>query len=160
MGLLNQLVIVALFFARSAHGWTAIPKLKTVYEVVTKAPAGAQLVSKGDTVTVHATGTVKETGKKFWSTKDPGQTPFTYAAGVGGVITGWDLGLLGAALGETRKLDIPAAEGAAPASPHSFYFPISRERSDDPYLVRVLESRIKTPHKRHVIKPKILIARR
>ncbi|KAK7253468.1 ribonucleoside-diphosphate reductase [Aureococcus anophagefferens] len=31
--------------------------------------------------------------------------------GVGGVITGWDQGLLGAALGETRKLDIPAPEG-------------------------------------------------
>ena len=39
---------------------------------------------------VHATGTVKETMKKFWSTKDAGQKPFTYQAGVGGVITGWD----------------------------------------------------------------------
>ena len=62
-------------------------------------------------MTVHATGIVKETDKKFWSTKDPGQQPFTYQAGVGGVITGWDQGLLGAALGETRKLDIPAPEG-------------------------------------------------
>ena len=26
-------------------------------------------VQQGDRVTVHATGTVKETGKKFWSTK-------------------------------------------------------------------------------------------
>ena len=32
-------------------------------------------------------------------------------AGVGGVITGWDQGLLGASVGETRKLDIPAEEG-------------------------------------------------
>jgi hypothetical protein len=39
---------------------------------------------------VHATGIVKETGKKFWSTKDAGQEPFKYQAGVGGVITGWD----------------------------------------------------------------------
>ena len=30
---------------------------------------------------------VKETGKKFWSTKDPGQQPFSYNAGVGQVIT-------------------------------------------------------------------------
>ena len=29
---------------------------------------------------------VKETGKKFWSTKDPGQQPFSYNAGVGQVI--------------------------------------------------------------------------
>ena len=36
-------------------------------------------VSKGNTVTVHATGIVKETGKKFWSTKDDGQSPFTCA---------------------------------------------------------------------------------
>ena len=34
-------------------------------------------------MTVHATGVVKETDKKFWSTKDPGQQPFTYQAGVG-----------------------------------------------------------------------------
>ena len=32
---------------------------------------------------MHATGVVKETDKKFWSTKDPGQQPFTYNAGVG-----------------------------------------------------------------------------
>ena len=32
-------------------------------------------------------------------------------AGVGGVITGWDQGLLSASVGETRKLDIPAEEG-------------------------------------------------
>ncbi len=41
------------------------------------------LVCKKDKVTVHATGTVKETNKKFWSTKDPGQKPFEYDAGVG-----------------------------------------------------------------------------
>ena len=56
-------------------------------------------VAKGAKVTVHATGVVKETGKKFWSTKDPGQEPFTYNAGVGQVIKGWDQGLLGMKLG-------------------------------------------------------------
>jgi len=67
----------------------AIPGFKTTFEVV-NAGAGAELVAKGSTVTVHATGIVVETAKKFWSTKDPGQQPFTYQAGVGGVITGWD----------------------------------------------------------------------
>ncbi len=62
-------------------------------------------------VTVHATGTVKETGKKFWSTKDSGQQPFRYQAGVGQVITGWDQGVLGMRLGEVRLLEIPALEG-------------------------------------------------
>lgn len=45
------------------------------------------------------------------STKDPGQKPFSYQAGVGQVITGWDQGLLGMALNETREVIIPAEEG-------------------------------------------------
>ena len=49
--------------------------------------------------------------KKFWSTKDAGQKPFTYQAGVGGVIKGWDQGCLGMQIGEVRKLRIPADEG-------------------------------------------------
>merc|ERR1712025_424183 len=88
---------------------TAIPGYQTTYELL---KAGNEdKVDKGKTVTVHATGVVKETGKKFWSTKDPGQKPFTYKAGVGEVITGWDQGLLGMQLGEERKLTIPAHEG-------------------------------------------------
>jgi hypothetical protein len=62
-------------------------------------------------VTVHATGIVKETNKKFWSTKDEGQQPFTYQAGVGKVIVGWDQGCLGMAIGEVRELEIPFDEG-------------------------------------------------
>jgi FKBP-type peptidyl-prolyl cis-trans isomerase len=54
---------------------------------------------------------VKETGKTFWSTKDPDQEPFTYQAGVNKVIKGWDQGCLGMKLGEARKLKIPAHEG-------------------------------------------------
>merc|ERR1711918_129604 len=81
----------------------------TVYNIL-KAGEGAE-VAKGATATVHATGIVKETGKKFWSTKDPGQKPFTYQAGVGKVITGWDQGCLGMKVGESRELVIPAAEG-------------------------------------------------
>merc|ERR1712070_122841 len=75
-----------------------------------KEGSGAE-ISAGCTATVHATGVVKETGKKFWSTKDPGQQPFTYQAGVGKVITGWDQGCLGMKVGEERMLVIPAHEG-------------------------------------------------
>ena len=57
---------------------------------------------------------VQETGKKFWSTKDPGQQPFSYQAGVGQVIKGWDQGLLGMKLGETRQVIIPGPEGYGP----------------------------------------------
>merc|ERR1719198_649606 len=68
-------------------------------------------VAAGANVTVHATGVVKETGKQFWSTKDPGQQPFSYQAGVGQVIKGWDQVLLGMKLGEQRQVVIPGHEG-------------------------------------------------
>jgi len=67
-------------------------------------------VKAGDTVKVHAIGSVAG-GSKFWSTKDAGQQPFTYQAGVGKVIVGWDQGCLGMQLGETRQLNIPYDEG-------------------------------------------------
>ena len=90
--------------------WTAIEGLKTTYQIIKQGDSNA-IIEKKDNITVHATGTVVETNKKFWSTKDPGQKPFAYQAGVGGVITGWDQGLLGAKKGETRMLKIPADEG-------------------------------------------------
>merc|ERR1712166_496171 len=71
-----------------------IPGYKTTMEVILEG-SGQTQISKGCQATVHATGVVVETGKKFWSTKDPGQEPFGYKAGVGGVITGWDQGCLG-----------------------------------------------------------------
>ena len=88
----------------------AIKGFDTTFQVVTEG-SGEPAVLKGSKVTVHATGVVEETGKKFWSTKDPGQQPFEYTAGVGSVITGWDQGCLGMKLGEVRKLRIPAHEG-------------------------------------------------
>lgn len=69
---------------------------------------------KGSHVTCHATGSVKETGYKFWSTKDPGQKPFQFPAGLGRVITGWDQGVLGMKLNEVRMLEIQPSEGYGP----------------------------------------------
>ena len=46
--------------------------MATTYEVLVEGDGAT--VSAGDTVTVHATGIVKETGKKFWSTKDVSST--------------------------------------------------------------------------------------
>jgi len=72
---------------------SAIPGCESTYEV-TNEGQGDKVVAKGSTATVHATGIVEGQGK-FWSTKDAGQKPFTYQAGVGGVIKGWDQGCLG-----------------------------------------------------------------
>lgn len=49
----------------------SIDGYKTTYEI-TKATTASETVKKGDKVTVHATGTVKQSSKKFWSTKDAG----------------------------------------------------------------------------------------
>jgi len=89
--------------------YSALPGYGTTVRI-DKAGTGPA-VAEGDTVTVHATGVIGQSGSKFWSTHDPGQAPFTYRAGVGGVITGWDQGCLGMQVGETRSLRIPAAEG-------------------------------------------------
>ncbi len=96
-GKVNPLLLTKSFstHARSISKMTAIAGFKTTFEVTRPGAEGGAKVAKGATVTVHATGVVVETGKKFWSTKDPGQQPFQYQAGVGAVITGWDQGLLG-----------------------------------------------------------------
>ena len=65
-----------------------VPGCATRFRVLNQAPPSAPVVERGDVVVVHAKGVVKETQKTFWSTKDPGQKPFEYTAGVGGVITG------------------------------------------------------------------------
>lgn len=94
-----------------------------------------QLPRTGQSVTVHCTGLGKDRDltKKFWSTKDPGQEPFTFKVGLGQVIKvsgdtcitwmlsvtvvtsnghsqsslflqGWDEGVAGMSIGEVAKI--------------------------------------------------------
>ncbi len=72
------------------------------------APPGAAKPEKGQVVTVHCTGTVQATGKKFWSTKDPGQKVFSFTIGKGEVIKAWDEGLAAMQVGETAVLTATA----------------------------------------------------
>ena len=66
-------------------------------------PAAAE----GDTVLVHYVGVRSETGEEFDNSYDSG-SPFSVNLGAGGVIQGWDEGLVGVKQGGRRQLDIPA----------------------------------------------------
>jgi FKBP-type peptidyl-prolyl cis-trans isomerase len=66
--------------------------------------------AKGDTVSVHYTGWLKDgdkKGKKFDSSLDRGK-PFSFELGAGMVIKGWDEGVAGMKVGGKRKLIIPS----------------------------------------------------
>lgn len=77
---------------------------------ITKADAStdADVVESGDSIEVHYVGTLTD-GEKFDSSRDRDQTlPFT--VGAGQMIAGFDAGVVGMKLGETKNLEIPAAQ--------------------------------------------------
>ncbi len=63
----------------------------------------------GDTVSVHYVGTL-ENGQKFDSSRDRGQA-FQFPLGAGRVIKGWDEGVAGMRVGDSRRLIIPSDLG-------------------------------------------------
>jgi len=60
----------------------------------------------GQTVTVHCTGYGKNNNLSmpFWSTKDPGQKPFSFQIGLGRVIKAWDEGVATMKIGEIARI--------------------------------------------------------
>ncbi|MCB9493761.1 MAG: FKBP-type peptidyl-prolyl cis-trans isomerase [Epsilonproteobacteria bacterium] len=94
------------------------------YTVLQEPDSDALTVKPGDQVTVHYTGWLDnngQPGKKFDSSVDRGRK-FTFRAGVGQVIRGWDETLLSMKTGEKRRVTIPAelgygARGAGAAIP-------------------------------------------
>jgi FKBP-type peptidyl-prolyl cis-trans isomerase len=66
--------------------------------------SGDTAVAAGDTVTVHYIGKVPD-GSVFDSSWERGE-PATFPIGQGEVIPGWDEGLIGAKIGERRRLVI------------------------------------------------------
>ncbi|HEY7105611.1 MAG TPA: FKBP-type peptidyl-prolyl cis-trans isomerase [Acidimicrobiia bacterium] len=68
------------------------------------------VVTSGQTVTVHYTGVIWNTGKQFDSSWDRG-TPAQFTIGTGSVIPGWDTGLVGQTVGSQVLLVVPPAQG-------------------------------------------------
>jgi peptidylprolyl isomerase len=63
----------------------------------------------GESLTVQYVGVLYSNAKQFDSSWDQGRSPFMFTLGVGGVIPGWDQGLVGMHVGGRRQLVIPAA---------------------------------------------------
>merc|ERR1719291_1019113 len=139
--LCNALCFIAVAVQAVEEGFVEIPGVKTTYKVL-KEGTTKKTIRKGDTVTVHATGTVRQTRKKFWSTKDPGQQPFTYTAG-GGVITGWDKGAQGMRKNEVRMLKIPADEGYGKGGFPAWGIPPGGELNFEIQVLRIADGKDK-----------------
>jgi peptidylprolyl isomerase len=60
----------------------------------------------GDKLSMHYLGALYATGKQFEASWDSGQ-PFDFTLGEGGVIAGWDQGIVGMKAGGRRLLVIP-----------------------------------------------------
>lgn len=90
-------------------------------------------VKAGDCVVAKYYGTLASNGEKFDETFTT-DTAFSFELGSGSVIAGWDEGLVGAKIGETRRLVIPSdkaygeqGQGSIPAN------------SDLVFVIKVLE---------------------
>ena len=83
-------------------------QIPTDLVVQTVRPGTGRPAEDGDTLFVDYTGLRSENGFVFDTSYTRG-VPLDFPLGRGGVIKGWDQGLLGARAGSVLKLDIPAA---------------------------------------------------
>ena len=90
-------------------GTGTLTALKVTYLVKGTGPK----VRAGQTVTANYVLASYRTGKVLDTSWDSGQ-PFSYQAGAGNVIKGWDQGLLGVPVGSRVRLDVPAAMAYGP----------------------------------------------
>ena len=79
--------------------------VKPEFKIEKLAAGNGAAPKKGNTVTVHYTGTFMD-GKKFDSSVDRDE-PFAFVLGEGQVIAGWDLGVAQMKVGDKVKLTIP-----------------------------------------------------
>ena len=76
-------------------------------KIITIQEGSGEEVQVGDTVSVYYSGTLID-GTKF---ADERGTPFEFTLGQGGIIIGWEEGVLGMKVGGVRELRIPSTKG-------------------------------------------------
>ena len=121
---MNRLLLPIIFVAllQGACSKDVAPAKEEVSETSSSETSGLKIrkiqngygrsAQAGDFVTVHYTGWLYDEsapdnrGAKFDSSVDRGQT-FQFPLGAGRVIKGWDEGVAGMLIGETRELVIP-----------------------------------------------------
>jgi FKBP-type peptidyl-prolyl cis-trans isomerase FkpA len=99
----------------SAATGSATPSANAVTSLQTETlkPGTGAAVAGGQMAVVQYTGWLYEAGasdhkgKQFDSSRE-GRQPFKFPVGTGSVIKGWDQGVLGMKVGESRRLVIPA----------------------------------------------------
>jgi len=88
----------------------------TELEINDLSTGDGKVAAPGDYLTMHYVGVLHADGSEFdssWSR----DTTFSFALGVGQVITGWDEGIVGMAVGGRRVLSIPSEMAYGSASP-------------------------------------------
>jgi hypothetical protein len=80
-------------------------------KVATIAQGSGPEIQSGQTAGVLYTGYLAKNGQIFDDSINHGGTPFSFTLGAGQVIPGFDAGAAGMKVGETRIVEIPAAEG-------------------------------------------------
>jgi FKBP-type peptidyl-prolyl cis-trans isomerase len=116
---ISLVVLSALLAAAACTGKSGAPPTSappasglSALQSVTLKPGTGAAVAGGQTAVVQYTGWLYEAsatdnkGKQFDSSRSGGQ-PFKFPLGTGSVIKGWDQGVAGMKIGESRRLIIP-----------------------------------------------------
>jgi FKBP-type peptidyl-prolyl cis-trans isomerase FkpA len=113
----TKFVLVVCLAALSACGGqqtvVAPPSPVTTLQSTVLTPGTGAAVSAGQTAVVQYTGWLYDAaakdnkGKQFDSSRVSGGRAFKFPVGTGSVIKGWDQGVVGMTIGESRRLVIP-----------------------------------------------------
>jgi FKBP-type peptidyl-prolyl cis-trans isomerase FkpA len=110
---IGVVVLVGLIAACGGKPGAAPPSGVSSMQTVEITPGTGAAVTAGKIAVVQYTGWLYEAaakdnkGKQFDSSRTQGR-PFRFPVGTGQVIKGWDQGVLGMKVGESRRLIIPA----------------------------------------------------